>query len=336
MYVPELKINVLSISALTQRNGVRAIFDKSVCEILIDGSPCLRGERQSNGLYLLKNVLGPSKVLEVYSAKVVIKPDSFWHQRLCHLNEQAVHETLKKSDISYHKQSGICESCSLSKSTKVSVPKESSRKHTAPLSMVHSDVCGPFRTPTRKGEKYFVTFIDDYSRYSVVYLLKEKSEVLNVFKDYLTMFERQTEKKLKSLRSDGGGEYGGTVSENNKFDIFCKEKGIRHERTVPYKPSQNGLAERKNRTLVEAVRCMLSHSNLSKKYWGDAILAANFARNMCVSAATGQVPYERFFNQPTQLERLRVWGCVCYTVIPFERRSNKLDQVSRKCVFSWI
>ena len=105
---------------------------------------------------------------------------------------------------------------------------------------------------TKGGRRYFVTFIDDCTRFCYVYLLKTKDEALHYFKVYKVEVENQLEKKIKRLRSNRGGEYF-----SNEFSEFCAVHGIIHERTPPYSPQSNGIAERKNRTLTDLVNVML-------------------------------------------------------------------------------
>jgi transposase InsO family protein len=112
-------------------------------------------------------------------------------------------------------------------------------------------------------QRYFMTMIDDTSRYCYVYLLKTKDEALNCFKTYKAEVENQLEKKIKCFMSDHGGEYF-----SNEFDLFCVEHGIIHERTPPYSPHSNGVAERKNHTLTDLLNSMLDTTELSKAWWG--------------------------------------------------------------------
>jgi transposase InsO family protein len=102
---------------------------------------------------------------------------------------------------------------------------------------VYSDVCGPFDTESLGGNKYFVSFVDEYSRMMWLYLIKTKDEVLHVFQKFKVMVEKQAERKIKILRSDGGGEYTSTA-----FKDFCTREGIVHEITAPYTPQHNGLS----------------------------------------------------------------------------------------------
>ena len=126
-----------------------------------------------------------------------------------------------------------------------------------PLQLVHSDICGPMSVRARHGGVYFITFIDDFSRYGHVYLISHKSEALECFRRYLRMVENQLDKSLKALRTDRGREY---LSE--QFKRLCDEKGIKRQLTMPSMPQQNGVAERRNRTLLEMVRSMMAQANL--------------------------------------------------------------------------
>jgi transposase InsO family protein len=115
---------------------------------------------------------------------------------------------------------------------------------------------------TEGGQRYFMTMIDDASRYCYVYLLKTNDEALNYFKTYKAEVKNQVEKKIKYFRSDRGGEYF-----SNEFDLFCAEHGIIRERTPPYSPQSNGVSERKNRTLTDLVNFILDTAGLSKAWW---------------------------------------------------------------------
>lgn len=147
---------------------------------------------------------------------------------------------------------------------------------------------------SRTQHRYFITFIDDYSRYTVVFLIRQKSEALSVFKQFHKAAELQTGRRLKKLRSDNGGEYM-----SREFQNYCADQGIHHEHTIPYSPQQNGVAERKNRTLLNAVRCMLIHSGLSRVFWTEAILTAVFIQNhLPTTAPSGKIPIIAWTCEP--------------------------------------
>jgi transposase InsO family protein len=117
-------------------------------------------------------------------------------------------------------------------------------------------------------------FIDDFSRYTTIYFLKKKSEVLTHFKQYFNLVIRQHDLPIQVLRSDNGGEYNSCA-----FEAFCKDEGIQQQFTVSYTPQQNGVSERKNRTLVEAARAMLLTVVLPKSYWEEAIATTCYVQN---------------------------------------------------------
>ena len=155
-----------------------------------------------------------------------------------------------------------CHSCVQSKQPR-KPHKAAEERHLAPLELIHFDLCEMNGVLTKGGKKYFMTLIDDSTRYCYVYLLNTKDEALHYFKIYKAEVENQLEKKIKRVRSDHGGEYF-----SKEFDAFCAEHVIIHERTPPYSPQSNGVAERKNRTLTDLVNAMLDTSGLSKAWWG--------------------------------------------------------------------
>ncbi|GKB59637.1 putative RNA-directed DNA polymerase [Tanacetum coccineum] len=156
-------------------------------------------------------------------------------------------------------------------------------------------ICGPFINDI-SGHKYFITFIDDYSRYTYVYLIKEKSESLDVFKIFKAEVENQLNRKIKIVRSDRGGEYYGKHSDLGQsprpFALYCQENGIVNQFTMPYTPQQNGVAERQNRTLIDMVRSMICNSILPKFLWTEALKTATHILNRVPSKFVPKIPFE--------------------------------------------
>lgn len=174
--------------------------------------------------------------------------------------------------------------------------------------------------------KYVITFIDDFSRKTTIYFLFEKSQVLDKFKIYKALVENQSQKKIRKLRSDNGGEY---VSK--EWSEFCNTHGIARELTAPYTPQQNGVSERKNRTLVESARCMLHLSKLPNKFWAEAISTACYLQNRSAHSALGnKTPEEMWAGIKPSLKHIRTFGCDAYVHIPKEIR-QKLDSKSKVC-----
>ena len=136
-----------------------------------------------------------------------------------------------------------------------------------------------------------MTFIDDCIRYCYVYLLRSKDEALEKFMHYKNEVENQLGRKIKAIRSDRGGEYDAL------FDQFCQEYGIIHQTSVPYIPQQNGIVERKNRTLKEMMNAMLISSGLPQNLWGEALLSANYILNRLPHKKLDKIPYELWKSQ---------------------------------------
>ena len=155
------------------------------------------------------------------------------------------------------------------------------------LELIHTDVCGPFSEMARGGFSYFITFTDDHSRYGYVYLLKYKSESFEKFKEFRAEVEKQTGKSIKILRSDRGGEYLST-----EFLEFLKINGIVSQLTPPYTPQHNGVSERRNRTLLDMVRSMMSFTDLPIYLWRYALNTAIYILNRTPSKAVPKTPYE--------------------------------------------
>jgi len=257
-----------------------------------------------------------------------------WHLRLGHIGHDGLDAIVKQKlgvgiDIASVNKWELCSGCALGKQTRVRFQSTASERAKNVLDFVHSDVCGPMQTTTFSDKRYFVTFIDDKSRFCVVFLLRSKSEVLDKFVQFIKFAETQTGRRVKVLRSDNGGEY---VS--SKFAAFCSNQGIVQQFTPPYTPQLNGVAERMNRTLVESARCMIEHAGLSKRYWGEAVATAAFLRNRCPTRATGhdKSPHEVWTQKKPLLKNLKVFGCHAYVHVPSEKRS-KLDARSTLCRF---
>jgi transposase InsO family protein len=131
---------------------------------------------------------------------------------------------------------------------------------------VHKDVWGPAQVSSLGGSRYYVTFIDDATRKTWVYFIRQKSDVFDTFKKWKSLVENETEKSLTCLRSYNGGEYC-----SKEFDYYCSYYGIRREKTVPGTPQENGVSERMNRTIMEHARSMRLHASLPLQFWADAI-----------------------------------------------------------------
>ncbi|GKD42559.1 retrotransposon protein, putative, ty1-copia subclass [Tanacetum coccineum] len=196
------------------------------------------------------------------------------------------------------------------------------------LELIHTDVCGPFRIVSRQGANYFVTFIDDFSRYGYVYLLKHKHKVFETFKVFQKEVENQLGKTIKSLRSDRGCEYM-----SQKFLDHLKEHGIISHRTPPYTPQHNGVSERRNQTLLDMVRSMMSQTTLPKSFWDYALESVARILNMVPTKKVDKTPYEVWHGQALKLSYLKVWGCEALVKRNTLTKPEKLEPGSFMCNF---
>ncbi|MCO5572507.1 hypothetical protein L7F22_026262 [Adiantum nelumboides] len=201
-----------------------------------------------NGLFVLDRY---EKQIQACIAKTktqAMQDAELWHARFGHVGYGSLmtlqrHNMVHDLSLLEMPPRHVCEGCVLGKMHKFAFSQDGSVRATRKLQLVHSDVCGPMRTPSLGNSLYFVTFIDDFSRFCWVYPLKAKSDVFAIFQHYVSMVENETGCKVQTLRTNRGGEYM-----SGAFKDFLGKKGIKHQCTMPYTPQQNGVAERKNRS----------------------------------------------------------------------------------------
>ena len=278
LYVQKLSYNLFSVSRTTKR-GKRIEFDDSICKVLDkDGKLIAIGTKKGN-IYHLNCVQQSKGTDKVAMCKLGETKEAIWHRRYGHLGTKNLDQLAKNQlvegfDYDATKKEIFCEPCVSGKQHRKPFPKTGGERADVLLGEVHSDVCGKIEEKSLSGAEYFVTFIDDKTRNTWVYVMKHKSETFQKFKEWKAMVEKSTGLKIKRLRTDNGGEYT-----SNEFEEYLKAEGIQHKTTIPKTPEQNGVAERMNRTLVETVRAMLADSKLPKRFWAEALSTAVYLRN---------------------------------------------------------
>ena len=244
---------------------------------------------------------------------------NIWHSRLRHMSLKNMNLLVKGGYLDSKEVHTLdfCEECVLGKSHKQSFLEG---KHTTKgiLEYIHSDLWGSVSNePTLSGCRYFLTFIDDYSRKVWIRFLRSKDEVFENFSEWKALVENQTKKKIKCLRTDNGLEFC-----NNQMDKLCQDSGIKRHRTCVYTPQQNGVAERMNRTIADKIRCMLAETGLEKKFWAEAASTAVYLINRSPSASLRfQIPEEVWSGSKVDYSHLRRFGCVAYV----HRTEDKLS-----------
>lgn len=333
-YVPSISRNLISLSKLDTAgysfkfgNGCFSLFKQNFLigsGVLCDGLYKLKLDTLfAETLLTLHHKVGTKRSLTNESSAYL------WHKRLGHISKERIERLVKNGilhDLDFT-DLGVCVDCIKGKYTKHTTKKAATRS-TKLLEIIHTDICGPFDVPSLDGEKYFITFIDDFSRYGYIYLLHEKSQSLQAIEMYVNEVERQLNGKVKIIRSDRGGEYYGKYNESGQcpgpFAKFLESRGICAQYMMPGTPHQNGVAERRNRTLMDMVRSMISNSSLPKSLWMHALKTAVYLLNRVPSKAVLKTPFELWTERKPSLRHLHVWGCQAEVRI-YNPHEKKLD-----------
>ena len=330
LHVPAIGSNLLSVAKIVD-HGHHVVFSPTGCHISSDQGTRVQGIREGN-IYLLRT---ENRALVALSNRDSATTAEVWLRRLGHRDfsqkaQEVLHKGVTGLEIrgeEWESVDRVCTTCAAGRQHKETMTGTREKTENL-LQNIHSDVCGPMETPTLTGERYFVTFIDEASGRLAVSLMRSKADVLENFTAYRQRAEKDTGRQIKCLRSDGGGEYV-----NRRFTTYLREAGIVKVTTPPYTPAQNGIAERANRTLTEAARCMLQDAGLGNEYWGYAILAATHIINRMPSRVHGnKSPYEIWTGNIPSVAHFRVFGCPAHVLIPAENR-RKLDSKSAHCTF---
>jgi len=280
MHAPEIRKNLISGFLLNKAGFTQTI---GVDLYTISTNDTFVGKRYAtDGMFKLNvemNKMSPS----IY----MLCDFNIWHSRLCHVNKRVIYNLSSLGLIPklYLNDFEKCDFCSQAKITKQS--HKSVLRESEPLNLIHSDVCKLDGTLTRNGKRYFITFIDDCFDYTFVYLMKHKSDALDMFKEFVTEIENQFNKKIKRFRSDRGTKYN-----SHTFNEFYNKHGIIHETTAPYSSEMNGKAERKNRTFIESVVSIMLNSGAASYWWGENLLTVCFVSNRVPKSKNKISPYK--------------------------------------------
>lgn len=336
LYVPELRCNLFSVMRIDEA-GMRVVYEGGKVKIYHQSKIVASGTRVGKLYQLDFWKAGRSKSESLLSCGRIPKDLELWHRRYGHLNAKSLEQLFRcemvtgvKCPVGANDNNIIvCEPCVLGKQTRKPFPACETKRSSRVLEVIHSDVCGPVTPVGLDGVKHFVTFIDDWSHFTMVFLIESKDEVFDRFRNFEALVTAKFGKKISKLRCDNGGEY-----RSKQFERFCKEKGIEVNWTIPYTPEQNGVAERMNRTLVEKARAMMFDCGISKRFWGQAVQTAAYLVNRSPSTAiqSGVTPFELWESKKPNISKLRTFGCSVFVHIPKEHR-KKMDSKAWKGIF---
>ncbi|KAJ9544522.1 hypothetical protein OSB04_024229 [Centaurea solstitialis] len=256
-----------------------------------------------------------------------------WHKRLSHLNFKTINQLCINNlvvglpDFRDTKVS-LCSACEKGKQTKASFKSKQISSISSPLQLLHMDLFGPVNVQSIAGKKYTLVIIDEYSRYTWVFFLRSKSDTPEEIILFVRKMERLNNLTVRSIRSDHGTEF-----KNSTLETFFDQKGISQNFSSVRTPQQNGVAERRNRTLIEAARSMLSEANLATQFWAEAVNTACYTQNRSLIVKRfRRTPYELFRNRKPSIEHLHIFGCVCY-ILNNKDNLGKFDSKSDDGIF---
>ncbi|GJR06100.1 ribonuclease H-like domain-containing protein [Tanacetum coccineum] len=257
----------------------------------------------------IKNIV-PRESLICLVAKVTLDESMLWHRRLGHVNFKTINKLVKENLVrglpsKHFENDQTCVACLKGKQHKASCKSKIQNSITQPLFMLHMDLFGPTFVSSLMNKKYCLVVTDDYSRFTWVFFLASKDETSGILKSFITEIENLVDKKVKIIRCDNGTEF-----KNRVMSDFCEKKGIKREFSVARTPQQNGVAERRNRTLIEAARTMLADSKLPTTFWAKAVNTACYVQNrVLVVKPHNKTPYELFRGRTPALSFMRPFGC---------------------------
>ncbi|GJS42059.1 putative ribonuclease H-like domain-containing protein [Tanacetum coccineum] len=251
---------------------------------------------RKNNMYSvdMKNII-PKESLTCLVAKATLDESMLWHMRLGHVNFKTINKLVKENLVrglptKRFENDQTCVACLKGKQHKASYKSKIQNSITQPVFMLHMDLFGPTFVSSLMNKKYCLVVTDDYSRFTWVFFLATKDETSSILNSFITEIENLIDKKVKIIRCDNGTKF-----KNRVMSEFCEQKGIKREFSIARTPQQNGVAERRNRTLIEAARTMLADSKLPTTFWAEAVNTACYVQNrVLVVKPHNKIPYELF------------------------------------------
>ncbi|KAJ9541604.1 hypothetical protein OSB04_028110 [Centaurea solstitialis] len=331
-YVDQLRYNLMSVSQVCDKK-IFTLFSETECMILspkfvVDESFVLLRTPRKDNVYCLDLNGMPSEVVNCLFSKASMTESSLSHRRMGHMNIKTMNLLVKNQLVrglppKEFTLDDHCVACLKGKQHKASHKSKKINTISAPLQLWHMDLFGPTNVMSIGKKSYCLVIIDDYSRFTWVFFLRTKDETSGLIKPFVKRVENQVNLRVKVIRSDNGTEF-----KNADLNSFCEEKGIERQFSAPRTPQQNGVAERRNRTLIEAARTMLADSKLPITFWAEAVNTACYVQNRVhVVKSKGKTPYELFKNKKPFIGFFVPFGCPC-SILNTKTHLGKFDSKS--------
>ncbi|KAL1316241.1 hypothetical protein AAHE18_15G052200 [Arachis hypogaea] len=318
--VDGLKYNLLSINQLCDL-GYAVTFRKYDCRVINEKTGVvLFVAKRSDNVYGI--TLDDLKVQNVTCFSSMESEKWMWHKRLGHASMFQISKLIKRGlDI-------ICDACQMGKQIKTSFKPKEDVSTKKPLELLHLDLFGPTRTQSLGGKSYGMVIVDDYTRFGWVFFLAHKHETFSVFEKFSKKIQNEKCSKIVSIRSDHGKEF-----KNQYFESFCDEQGISHNFSCPRTPQQNGVVERRNRSLQEMARAMLCEYEIPKFLWVEAVNTTCYVLNRTIIRKfLKKTPYELWKGLPPNLSYFHVFGCKCF-ILNIKENLEKFDPKTHEGIF---
>jgi transposase InsO family protein len=288
--------------------GHKVTFDSQKCEIRIEGlgKLVITAARTSNNIYVLS---------EIGNEKCCLgkKDESWlWHRRMGHMHFDNLFKVSKREAVREMPQitkptNTLCKHCQQGKQTKTRF-KIKEYSTTKPLEIVHTDLVGTTTKKGLKGERYFMLLVDDYTRMTAIFFIKNKSKAFENFKIYKEMVENEMDSRIKCLRLDNGGEFT-----SKEFMDYYGNHGIKGQFSIARTPQQNGVVERKNMTVQEMDQTMIMDSKLIDIFWTQEMHTRVHIQNrVMLRRNIDKAPYELWKGRRTNVKHFRFFGSKCY------------------------
>ncbi|KAJ9535904.1 hypothetical protein OSB04_un000938 [Centaurea solstitialis] len=331
-HVEGLNHNLFSIGKFCDKD-LEVNFNKRRCAVRTEwGRELLVGTRKTN-LYTIKLRHMLAKKSQCLITQKSSHQSLLWHRRLSHLNYRYLDRLVKERLVSgipmiKFEPDQLCSGCAQGKMKRASHPPKPEQGSKSPLSLIHMDLCGPMKTVSLAGRKYVLVIVDDYSRYTWTRFLKTKDETSILIINFIKAVQVQFKLPVQTVRSDNGTEF-----KNQVLKGFYNSLGITQTFSAARTPEQNGVVERRNRTLVEAARSMLAQSQLPQYLWAEAVNTACYTQNRSIiHRRFGKTPYHVLFDRIPNIDYFKVFGCPCFVLNETENR-GKFGPKSDEMIF---
>ena len=330
LYSPSMGVTLVSISKIAKA-GSTVVFQGCYCQIYNRDKDRIGEIPERNGLYRVF-VLNPEAEANSANIEDKLSIDEL-HHRLGHISQDRAKILVEKGlvegvELEEGSEPVVCESCEWAKTSRKVVTKvREGERCTAVGDEIHSDLWGESPVESIGKKKYYISFTDDYSRYTTVYFLRTKDEAFESYCIYEAWLSTQYNVRIKCLNSDRGGEYM-----SDEFSAHLKKAGTTRRLTVHDTPEHNGISERGNRTNLEIVRAVMHDSGLPKFLWPEAVSYAVYVRNRTWNRVLGNyTPYELLTGRKPNVRDMHPWGC---KVRVHDTDGTKLD--GRSKVGRWM